>query len=33
MEEAEGLLTEMSLEDVTTALCLHRFFIKRGQEI
>lgn len=30
MEEAEGLLKDMSLEDVTTALCLHRFFISRG---
>ena len=27
MEEAEGLLKNMSLEDVTTALCLHRFFL------
>jgi len=27
IEEAESLLMDMSLEDVTTALCLHRFFI------
>ena len=30
MAEAERLLREMSLEDVTTALCLHRFFIAFG---
>jgi len=29
MEEAEGLLRNMSLEDVTTSLCLHRFFANR----
>ncbi|HZI51996.1 MAG TPA: NUDIX hydrolase [Terriglobia bacterium] len=29
LEEAESLLQDMALEDVTTLLCLHRFFLMR----
>jgi hypothetical protein len=30
MKEAEGLLLDMSLEEVTTLVCLHRFFMMKA---
>jgi ADP-ribose pyrophosphatase len=30
MKEAEGLLLDMSLEEVTTLVCLHRFFLMKA---